>query len=401
METKGDKSARRCGITPTYVKKLKENEVFVFGSNLQGAHGGGAALTAMRLFGAVWGRGTGLQGQSYAIPTMQGGVETIRPYVDEFTAFAAAHPGLHFLVTRIGCGIAGFSDSDIAPLFAGAAALANVSLPQEFLDAMLGGAEFPIGAMAGDIIGSVHEFRPVKSTAFELFPARAAFTDDTVMTVAVADWLTNGGDLARVMQGYGRRYAAGYGGMFNRWIASGDPQPYNSFGNGSAMRVSPVGWAFGTLEETLQKAEESAAVTHNHPEGIKGAQATAACIFLARTGCTKEEMRMRVEADFGYGLHRTCDEIRPAYSFDVTCQASVPEAIIAFLDSTDFESAVRLAVSLGGDADTQGAIAGSIAEAYYGGVPAEVAGEVMSRLPDEFKEVMSAFARKVMRKRQP
>ena len=215
-----------------------------------------------------------------------------------------------------------------------------------------------LGAIAGDVIGSYYEHFRTKNYNFELFRNRSKCTDDTKMTVAVL---------------------------------SDNPLPYNSWGNGSAMRVSPVGWAFDTLEETLEAAKQSAEVTHNHPEGIKGAQATAACIFLARTGKSKEEIRNYVEQTFGYDLHRTCDEIRPNYQFEVSCQKSVPESIIAFLESSDYESAIRLAVSMGGDADTMGAIAGGIAEAFYGGVPEHIKAEVINRLPDEFVQVMKRF----------
>ena len=251
------------------------------------------------------------------------------------------------------------------------------------------------GAMAGDMIGSFYEFNATKKTDFYLFTPFSSFTDDTVMTVANADWLVTGDSLMGIMQDYGNRYPnAGYGGMFRNWLREEEPKPYNSFGNGSAMRVSPVGWAFDTLEETLEAAKRSAEVTHNHPEGIKGAQATAACIYLARTGKTKQEIKEYIEQTFGYNLNRTCDEIRPDYHFDVTCQGSVPESIIAFLESTDFENAVRLAVSLGGDADTMGAITGGIAEAFYGGVPKHIRKEVLKRLPNDFIGVMSKFYQK-------
>lgn len=258
---------------------------------------------------------------------------------------------------------------------------------------------FLCGAIAGDIIGSVYEFRPFKGTTFPLFCDSSEFTDDTVMTVANADWLVTRDSLLGVMQDYGNRYPhAGYGGMFRTWLREDEPKPYNSFGNGSAMRVSPVGWAFDTLEETLEAAKLSAEVTHNHPEGIKGAQATAACIFLARTGKSKQEIKEYIERTFGYNLSRTCDEIRPDYHFDVTCQGSVPESIVAFLESTDFENAIRLAVSLGGDADTMGAITGGIAEAFYGGVPEHIRKEVLKRLPNEFIEVMQKFYQKFVEK---
>lgn len=246
------------------------------------------------------------------------------------------------------------------------------------------------GAIAGDIIGSVYEFDNIKTTDFPLFIGESDYTDDTIMSIAVADWLLNGGDLAKVMQHYGRKYPCpmgGYGGRFSGWLRAGDPQPYNSWGNGSAMRVSAVGWLFDSLEKTLEVAEETAAVTHNHPEGIKGAQATAAAIYLARTGKSKPEIRQYIESTFSYNLNRTCDEIRPNYNFDESCQGTVPEAIIAFLDSTDFENAIRLAVSLGGDSDTLACITGGIAEAFYG-VPEDIQKEVEKRLPEEFNEIV-------------
>ena len=259
--------------------------------------------------------------------------------------------------------------------------------------------KFLCGAIAGDIIGSVYEWNRTKKMDFYLFTPFSKFTDDTVMTVANADWLLTDDNLWVIMQDYGNRYPhAGYGGMFRNWLREDEPKPYNSFGNGSAMRVSPIGWAFDTLEETLEAAKQSAEVTHNHPEGIKGAQATAACIFLARKGKSKLEIKEYIEKTFGYNLSRTCDEIRPDYHFDVTCQGSVPESIIAFLESTDFESAIRLAVSLGGDADTMGAITGGIAEAFYGGVPEHIRKEVLKRLPNEFVKVMHKFHQKFVEK---
>ena len=256
------------------------------------------------------------------------------------------------------------------------------------------------GAISGDIIGSKYEFFPHKYTDFPLFSNEYSdYTDDTVMTVANADWLLTNDKLWVIMQDYGNRYpTAGYGGMFKIWLREEEPKPYNSFGNGSAMRVSPVGWAFDTLEETLEAAKQSAEVTHNHPEGIKGAQATAACIFMARTGKSKQEIKEYIEHTFGYDLSRTCNEIRPTYKFDESCQGTVPESIIAFLESTDFESAIRLTVSLGGDADTMGAITGGIAEAYYGEVPEHIKKEVLKRLPNEFIEVMQKFYQKFVEK---
>lgn len=267
--------------------------------------------------------------------------------------------------------------------------------------AILGKLEvkFLCGAIVGDVIGSFYEWNRTKDTDFRLFTTSSKFTDDTVMTVANADWLLTNDKLWVIMQNYGNRYPhAGYGGMFRSWLRAEEPKPYNSFGDGSAMRVSPVGWAFDTLEDTLQAARQSAEVTHNHPEGVKGAQATAACIFMARTGRSKHEIKEYIEQTFGYDLNRTCDEIRPSYLMNVTCQGSVPESIIAFLESTDFESAIRLAVSLGGDADTMGAIAGGIAEAYYGGVPGHIKKEVLKRLPNEFIDVMQKFYQKFVEK---
>ena len=255
-----------------------------------------------------------------------------------------------------------------------------------------------LGAIAGDIIGSAYEFNPTKDFNFLLFNDSSEYTDDTVMTVANAEWLLTSKDLGTTMLEYGNKYEAGYGELFLCWLWRKDLRPYNSFGNGSAMRVSPVGWAFDTLEETLVAAKRSAEVTHNHPEGIKGAQATAACIYWAKKGNTKQQIKEYVEALFGYDLNMTCDDIRPSYGFDVTCQGSVPESIIAFLESSDYESAVRLAVSLGGDSDTMGAITGGIAEAYYGSVPEHIRKEVLKRLPNEFIEVMRKFYQKFVKK---
>ncbi|MBP3833067.1 MAG: ADP-ribosylglycohydrolase family protein [Bacteroidaceae bacterium] len=252
-----------------------------------------------------------------------------------------------------------------------------------------------LGAIAGDVIGSYYEHIRTKNYNFKLFRDRSMCTDDTKMTVAVADWLLqedrSSENLVKFLKDYGGLYPGGYGREFLNWVLSDNNLPYNSFGNGSAMRVSPVGWAFDTLEETLEVAKQSAEVTHNHPEGIKGAQATAACIFFARKGKSKEGIRDYVEHTFGYDLHRTCDEIRPNYQFEISCQKSVPESIIAFLESSDYESGIRLAVSMGGDADTMGAITGSIAEAFYGGVPEHIKAEVIKRLPDEFAQVMTRF----------
>lgn len=252
-----------------------------------------------------------------------------------------------------------------------------------------------LGAIAGDVIGSVYEFAGQKEYEFPLFDKRSKFTDDSLLTIAVADAILHQRSYLECIREYALAYPhSGFGGYFRRWMHSDDPRPYNSFGNGSAMRVSAVGWAFDTLEEVLSEAEQSAAVTHNHLEGIKGAQATALCIYLARTGSSREEIKQQVQARFVYDLERSLDEIRPSYKFNETCQQTVPEAIIAFLESNDYEDAVRKAISLGGDADTLAAITGSIAEAYYGGVPAEIVDEVMKRLPVDLKSVVKEFGMK-------
>jgi len=249
-----------------------------------------------------------------------------------------------------------------------------------------------IGVIAGDVIGSVHEHSRTKSTDFPLFDPRCCFTDDTVLTVATAYAILNRTSYETAYRDFGRRHPeAGYGGTFYRWLLSAEPRPYNSCGNGSAMRVAPVGLAFTTVDEVLREAARSAAVTHNHVEGVKGAQATALAVFMARTGASKEEIRNELMRRFGYDLHRSVDKIRPTYQWDVSCQASVPEAIVAFLDSGDVEHAIRLAISLGGDSDTQAAIAGGIAQAFYGYVPEMIVVPVRELLPPEFIHVIDAF----------
>jgi ADP-ribosylglycohydrolase len=254
-----------------------------------------------------------------------------------------------------------------------------------------------LGAIAGDIIGSVYEGKKkwleVRTAHFQpLFAARARFTDDTVLTVAVADFVLHGGDLGQLLKQYYAAYPrAGYGRDFKRWAASDDEEPYGSWGNGSAMRVSPVGFAYPTLDEVLTYARETARVTHNHPEGVKGAQATAAAIYLARTGSSKAEIQDFLEQRFRYHLGVRLEEIRWHFRFDSSCQGSVPPAIIAFLDSTDFEGAVRLAVSLGGDCDTMACIAGGIAQAYYGQVPPAIREEALARLDDQLRGVVEEF----------
>ena len=258
------------------------------------------------------------------------------------------------------------------------------------------------GAILGDIIGSPFEFdRGDKTKDFKLFSRRSHFTDDSVMTLAVGEALLKVGQDATVkeiedavissMQLWGRRYPhAGYGGYFRRWLTAHHPEPYNSFGNGSAMRVSAAGWLYDSLEKTRTVAKATANVTHNHPEGIKGAEATASAIFMARNGSSKEEIKKYIENEFHYDLNRTLDEIRPSYHMDETCQKTVPEAIIAFLEAKDFEDAIRNAVSLGGDTDTLGAITGSIAEAYYG-ISEWLMTECRKRINKDMRVVLDDF----------
>ncbi|MDR2561505.1 MAG: ADP-ribosylglycohydrolase family protein [Holophagales bacterium] len=253
-----------------------------------------------------------------------------------------------------------------------------------------------IGAIIGDIVGSRFEFKNIKHKKFALFSDDCSFTDDTIMTLAVADALLNGGSTDNFidsMKKFGKLYpnpTGGYGPKFGSWLLSDDRKPYNSFGNGSAMRVSPCAWFAKSLEEAEELAEISAAVTHNHPEGIKGAKATAAAIYLARTRCGKPEIKEYVEKNYGYDLCRTLDEIRPGYTFNETCQETVPEAIIAFLESGNFDDAIRNAVSLGGDSDTLAAITGSIAEAYYG-ISGEMFKEATDYLCDDLLSVINAW----------
>jgi len=249
-----------------------------------------------------------------------------------------------------------------------------------------------LGAIAGDVIGSIYERQRTKEKDFPLFSPGSRFTDDSVLTCAVADRLLHGGDYVRTFHDWFHAYPnAGYGGTFIRWAMLRQDQPYGSWGNGSAMRVSPVGWLAASLAEAVAEAKASAEVTHDHPEGIRGAQAVAACIHLARTGHDKQAIRDHVEREFAYRLDERLDDIRPIYRFDVSCQGSVPQSIIAFLESEDWEDAVRNAVSLGGDADTMAAIAGSIAEAFYGGVPDAIAAEVMTRLDEPLARIVRGF----------
>lgn len=252
-----------------------------------------------------------------------------------------------------------------------------------------------LGAIAGDIIGSVYEWNNIKTKEFDLFSPEAFFTDDSILTVALAETILNEDDYGQVMRKYYHRYPdGGYGGNFHKWASSSDPKPYNSWGNGSAMRTSPVGYAFDNLEEVLRQAEYYAAFTHNHPEGIKGAQATSAAIFLARQGTAKEEIKTYITRQFNYDLTRSIDEIRPDYTFDVSCQGTVPQAITAFLESENYEDAIRNAISLGGDSDTLACITGGIAEAFYGKLPAAIAEKAMNILDENLREVVVRFYEK-------
>ncbi|MTB51938.1 ADP-ribosylglycohydrolase family protein [Lewinella sp. W8] len=250
------------------------------------------------------------------------------------------------------------------------------------------------GAILGDIIGSRFERSGIKTTEFDLFTVECSFTDDTVLTVAIAAAILGQKDYAETVQEYALRYPdAGYGGTFKQWMRGDILGPYNSWGNGSAMRVSPVGWLFNDLESVRREARATAAITHDHPEGIKGAEAIAAAIFLLRQGAEKEDVRQYVQETFGYNLRRTVEEIRPGYAFDVSCQGSVPESIIAFLDSKDLVDAIRLAISLGGDTDTQAAMAASLAEPFYGGIPPALEEVMVAFLPNEFVDVTHHFER--------
>ena len=252
-----------------------------------------------------------------------------------------------------------------------------------------------LGAIAGDIIGSVYENFRTKNKDFRLFTPFSTFTDDTVLTVAVADAILRGADYGPTLKSYARRFPLrGFGPGFLRWALSPSDTPGNSFGNGSAMRVSPIAYAFPTEDDVLEQARLSAACSHGHPEGIRGAQATALAVFMARTHASKPEIRSALSTRFGYDLSRSIEDIRPNYHFDPTCPGSVPEALIAFLDSCDFEDAIRNAVSLGGDADTQAAIAGAVAEAFYGSISESILRELSARLKPEFIAVLVEFYRR-------
>ena len=258
------------------------------------------------------------------------------------------------------------------------------------------------GALLGDMIGAPYEFdRGNKSKVFEMFNDEVAFTDDSVMTIAVAEGIMNAGldadeasmkaEIVKSMKIWGRKYPdAGYGAKFIWWLMLDDPNPYGSFGNGSAMRVSSVGWLYDSIERTREVARWTSEVTHNHPEGVKGAESTASAIYLARNGCSKEDIKNYIINEFGYDLSRTCDEIRPAYRHVEICQETVPEAITAFLEGTDFEDVIRTAVSLGGDCDTLTCIAGSIGEAFYK-IPDNMIEECRNRLSKNILDVVDRF----------
>lgn len=263
-----------------------------------------------------------------------------------------------------------------------------------------------IGAVIGDIVGSRFEWHNHRSKDFEFFTEKCFFTDDSVMTIAVADAIMKAdGDLSvlsdyavKSMREIGQPYRdCGYGGSFFRWMYSDDPKPYNSFGNGSAMRVSACGFVAKSIEEAKALSKAVTEVTHNHPEGIKGAEATTVAIFLAKTGHSLEEIREHINANY-YPMDFTLDEIRDTYEFNETCQNTVPQALKAFFESTDFEDAIRNAISIGGDSDTLAAITGGIAEAYYG-IPDEIKRDVPQYFKDspELMDVVNAFYAKYMR----
>ncbi|MDR3365956.1 MAG: ADP-ribosylglycohydrolase family protein [Prevotellaceae bacterium] len=252
-----------------------------------------------------------------------------------------------------------------------------------------------IGAIVGDYAGSAYEFHSTHDYCFPIITPDSGITDDSIMTVAIMDAILQGKPYGERLRYWGNKYPTpkgGYGGSFAAWLRSEKPQPYNSFGNGSAMRVSPIGWVFEMLKETLREAQKSAQCTHNHSDGIKGAMATAAAIYYVRNGKSKEFLRQYVEKEFGYNLSRTLSDIRPSYGFNESCQGTVPEAIICYLESSGFEDAIRLAVSLGGDSDTLACITGAIAEAGYAdGISAQLVEAAFSTMPEELKNIVEQF----------
>ena len=256
-----------------------------------------------------------------------------------------------------------------------------------------------LGALTGDIVGSIYEWSNTKTTEFPLFQDHCRFTDDSVLTVALAESILTSEGYGPLMKRFFRNYPdAGYGGSFQRWARAASSAPYHSWGNGAAMRISPVGWAFDSLALVLQKAREYSELTHDHPEGIRGAQGVAAAVYLGRTGCSKTEIKRFLAQDLCYDLSRSCDQIRPDYSFDVSCQGTVPQAVTAFLESSDFEGAIRLAISLGGDSDTLACITGAIAQAFYGGVPELIAGKTLEFLDEPLRRTTLEFEAKFVRK---
>lgn len=258
-----------------------------------------------------------------------------------------------------------------------------------------------LGAIVGDIIGSVYEFASFKFVDFPLFSDHSDYTDDTILSCATAKVLMDGGSYADTYANFALRYPdGGYGARFSQWFSSVDRKPYGSFGNGAAMRIGPVGWAFDSEDSVLMEAKRSSECTHDHPEGIKGAQAIALAIFMARCGRSKKQIKERIERGFGYDLSRTTDDIRPEYLFDETCQGTVPEAIICFLEAKDYEDSIRNAVSLGGDADTLACITGGISEAFYGGVPEDIADNALQLLPMEFVEIIVRFEEKYINRKR-
>ena len=252
-----------------------------------------------------------------------------------------------------------------------------------------------LGAIAGDIIGSIYEINNIKTKEFELLTEDCFFTDDTILTVALADAILNDRDYGVVMREYYLRYPnAGYGGSFHQWALDSEMGPYNSWGNGSAMRTSPVGYAFDDLDSVIEMAGHYASFTHNHPEGIKGAQSVSSAIFLARNGATKQEIKEMIIDKFDYHLSFSLDEIRPSYRFDVSCKGTVPQAIVSFLESENYEDAIRNAISIGGDSDTLACITGSIAEAYYSEVPQRISRKALAILDDRLSSVLKQFYEK-------
>ncbi|MCK4538709.1 MAG: ADP-ribosylglycohydrolase family protein [Candidatus Krumholzibacteria bacterium] len=256
-----------------------------------------------------------------------------------------------------------------------------------------------LGAIVGDVIGAPYEWNNIKWTDFDLFTPLSTFTDDTILTLATANSILNDISYESSYRRLGETHPGrGYGGRFQQWLRNPQMGPYNSWGNGSAMRVSPVGWAYDTETKVMAEARRSAEVTHDHPEGVKGAQATALAVFMARSGASMSDIRKEMSTTFGYDMDRSLEEIRPGYEFDVSCQGTVPEAMIAFLESNDFEDAIRKAVSLGGDSDTLTCITGSVAHAFYGEIPTEIAAQVKDLLSRDLVVIMNRFCEKFVNK---